>query len=86
MVRDLIDSDTKQWKRDLIFASFNIFEAQQIVNLPISLRLPHDKLIWHWENHGDYSVRTAYHLLCEKRFNQQPSPSCVTDKSPWKQI
>jgi len=32
----------------LVFEAFNNFEAQQITNISISMRLPADSSIWHW--------------------------------------
>lgn len=74
-VSDLIDEDTNSWKRDLIFNIFNPYEAQQILNIPISLRLPGDCLTWHWEKDGNYSVRSAYHSLCDTKDRNIPKPS-----------
>lgn len=54
-VYELIDPATKQWRRDVVFSNFSTFEAQQILNIPLSWRLPQDKLIWHWERDGNYS-------------------------------
>jgi ribonuclease HI len=63
LVCDLIDPDTKQWKRDLVSHLFHPHEALQILSMPISPRLPPDKLVWHFERDGDYSVRSAHHLV-----------------------
>ncbi|PNX75922.1 ribonuclease H [Trifolium pratense] len=46
LVSKLIDVDTKQWKRDLVTNSFNNYEANQILSIPISWRLAEDKRIW----------------------------------------
>jgi hypothetical protein len=37
-VSELIDEDTKQWDRELIFASFDRDVAQKIINIPLSMR------------------------------------------------
>lgn len=81
----LIDQDTKQWKRDLIFSIFNTFEARQITSIPLSFRLPEDTFIWDGEKDGKYSVRSAYHLLGEERRKELPASSTTNDK-PWKGI
>lgn len=62
-VEELIDRDLRQWRKDLIFSCFNPSEAMQIVSIPLSMRLPVDKIIWHKEKDGKYSVRSAYHVL-----------------------
>jgi hypothetical protein len=71
-VCSLIDTDLKMWKKYVIINTFNEYEAQQILNIPLSWRLPKDMLIWHWEKHGHYSVRSAYHVLKEEGNNGIP--------------
>jgi hypothetical protein len=56
LVSTLIDKDTKQWNRELVVQSFYPHEAKQILSIPISQRLPADKMIWHYERDGEYSV------------------------------
>lgn len=85
-VCELIDQDTKNWRRDLVFNVFNQFEAQQIINIPISLRLPEDKIIWHQERDGEYSVRSAYHLICEDKNGGTPESSNARNQKKWKAI
>lgn len=85
-VVELIDHATKQWRRDVVFGNFSTFEAQQIINIPLSCRLPHDKLIWHRERDGNYSVRSAYHLLCDNKIRGLPENSGMCNQSLWKEI
>lgn len=86
IVRDLIDLDTKKWKRDLIASWFNQFEASQITKIQLSFRLPDDRIIWHWEKDGIYSVKSAYHLLIEENMRQVPSSSSLLNSKLWKAI
>lgn len=83
---ELIDYDTKQWNRDLIFHSFNNYAAHQIIKIPLSMRQPEDKIIWHWEKDGIYSVRSAHHALCDENFSNQPESSSANNPVIWKQI
>jgi ribonuclease HI len=85
-VCSLIDTDLKMWKKDVIINTFNEYEAQQILNIPLSWRLPKDMLIWHWEKHGHYSVRSAYHVLKEEGNNGIPETSNTRGKELWKPI
>lgn len=87
VVAELIDSDLRLWKRDIIFSVFNEFEAKYIVSIPISFRLLEDKIIWHGEKDGLYSIRSAYHQVGEeKRRAQAGSLSSGSNRSMWKEI
>jgi hypothetical protein len=86
LVSELIDVDTRQWKRDLIFLYFDQSVAKRIISTPLSLRLPSDVLVWNWEKDGVYSVRSAYHLLCEEKTRLLPGPSCPSKSKVWKEI
>jgi hypothetical protein len=86
LVSNLIDPDTKQWDRGLIYSTFNHAEAKQILSIPISQRSPEDKLIWHWEKDGDYSVRSTYHLLKDQCNPNLAESSSSHLKQLWKEI
>ncbi|PNY16580.1 ribonuclease H, partial [Trifolium pratense] len=86
MVSDLINLETKMWDKNLVQNCFNSFEAEQILNIPLSWRLPADKLIWHWEKNGEFSVRSAYHMLSEIRNQNSPEASSSRDHLLWKAI
>ena len=85
-VSELIDDDTKQWKRELILSCFERDVAGQILSIPISMRLPPDKMVWNWEKDGEFSVRSAYHLLCDEKSRNQPGPSSPQRNKLWKEI
>lgn len=85
IVSDLIDLDTKKWKRGLIASCFNQFEASQITKIQLHFRLPDDRIIWHWEKDGIYSVKSAYHLLIEENARQVPSSSSLLNSKLGKQ-
>ncbi|XVF54369.1 hypothetical protein PTKIN_Ptkin05aG0176000 [Pterospermum kingtungense] len=62
-VCELMDEDTRNWRRDLVFDLFHGPEAEMICSILIS-KLGHpDRLVWHYEKNGCYSVRSAYKLL-----------------------
>jgi hypothetical protein len=86
LVLDLIDAESRQWNKELISACFDRSVAQQIYSIPLSFRLPPDKLIWHWEKNGEYSVRSAYHSLCDEKARMQPGPSNPQRSKLWKEI
>lgn len=61
-VADLIDSSTMSRKYDVIFSIFGEEIHEEIVRLPLSLRNPADMHSWSGKKHGNFTVRSAYHL------------------------
>ena len=59
-VAQLIDEDTGMWKVDQVREVFFPHEADAILGMPLSSRMPEDSLIWAWSKNGDFSVRSAY--------------------------
>ena len=45
MVSSLIDEDTRRWKTDLVQALFLPFEADTILQIPLSCSLPNNKIV-----------------------------------------
>ena len=46
----------------MIRSTFLPFEADAILKIPLSRRLPDDKLIWMGNNQGEFTIKSAYHL------------------------
>lgn len=85
-VADLIDADLKMWKRDLIFQAFDLEEANQIISIPLSRGSLSEKIIWHYEKNGEFSVRSACHLCMQVKDSKNPGPSYPPCKKLWKYI
>ena len=62
MVSALIDGETKRWKVDMVKSLFLPFEAETILNIPLSYNLPKDKIIW-WEIRKGNSLLRALIIL-----------------------
>uniref|UniRef100_A0A2N9GM00 RNase H type-1 domain-containing protein n=1 Tax=Fagus sylvatica TaxID=28930 RepID=A0A2N9GM00_FAGSY len=58
-------------------------DAQLITGMVLSARRVDDKLIWSREKRGTYSVRSAYRLLCENIYANEPGCS---NTGMWKQF
>ncbi|CAJ2638124.1 unnamed protein product [Trifolium pratense] len=86
LVSALIDPDTKQWNRQLVVQTFYPDEAKQILSIPISQRLPADKIIWHYERDGEYSVRSAHHLLKQHNSRDVAASSGQQMNNLWREI
>ncbi|XP_058760957.1 uncharacterized protein LOC131634317 [Vicia villosa] len=74
----LIDLDLGCWCNSLIQEVFVQEEARQVLAIPLSFRRPVDELIWNYEKSGNYSVKSAYHLLVHGKRSKGPGPSSVS--------
>ncbi|KAL6133592.1 hypothetical protein ACLB2K_065827 [Fragaria x ananassa] len=61
-VVDLIDPDSLEWMVDLLEELFFDDEVDMIKKIPLSVRNPPDRLVWHFDKHGSYTVKSGYHV------------------------
>ncbi|XP_058727076.1 uncharacterized protein LOC131598498 [Vicia villosa] len=61
-------------------------DVSHISSIPLSFHLPEDKLIWHHESNGEYSVRSAYHIQGGMRNTDRPGSSSLDYHGFWKQL
>ncbi|KAH1106865.1 hypothetical protein J1N35_010633 [Gossypium stocksii] len=62
-VVELIDSNERKWKRELINNTFPEVEAKKILSISLPKEPHADILTWSREPSGEYSIRSAYKLL-----------------------
>lgn len=62
-VVDLIDPIAGTWDRDMVEGHFWQVDCNRIFSVPIGAPSVDDHLIWHYEKHGRFSVRSCYHLI-----------------------
>ena len=79
MVSALIDHETRRWKVELIRVVFLPFEANMILNMPLSYNLPEDKLIWTDNRRGDFTIKSAYYIACSLVGDKEVSESSSSD-------
>jgi hypothetical protein len=85
VVGELIDHNRGAWKEDIIRENFLQEEADVILNIPLSPRLPPDRLIWKESKDGKFSVRNAYHLgLCINDLSKGQCSRGLEEKLIWK--
>jgi hypothetical protein len=65
MVHDLILPLSKSWNRGIITMIFYPFEAQQVLNIPITDINYQDELCWPKTTNGTYAVKSGYHAIKE---------------------
>lgn len=84
VVADLIN-DINQWKEDKIAQLYPKEISERIVKLPLPKTPQEDILIWRFDKHGTYSVKSGYQLAVQLKFPENPGCSDIS-KSQWKVI
>ena len=74
-VSSLIDCNSGTWKKEDINQLFLPHEADAIISIPLSLRMPIDWLVWSKTPSGNFSSRSAYRLLASNTLATNPSSS-----------
>ena len=80
-VSELIDGENK-WKEVLIQQNFMKEDAQQILNIPLPRTPKPDKLLWHFDKRGEYSVKSGYQVALNLKFPDHPNSS-ENKQIPW---
>lgn len=62
-VADLIDPTTETWNVGTIEKYFWGIDHARILAIPIGASTSKDQLVWHYEKHGKFSVRSCYLLI-----------------------
>lgn len=62
-IKYLIDVESLAWKSNQIQNLFMPNEARLILNIPLSFKLPPDRLIWSQMPIGVFTTSSAYKLL-----------------------
>lgn len=60
-VSQLIDQNSRDWEVQALKSVFDK-EIQNIRRIPLPLTHGHDKLVWRFERHGHYTVRSGYYI------------------------
>ena len=84
MVSALIDHDLRSWRAVLVKSIFLPFEADTILNIPISYNLPEDKLIWVGNRKGVFTVKSAYYVALNLVDYADKGESSFGD--PWERL
>ena len=63
-VSDLIDWRVNQRDRDKIYTTFNHFDAEVILRIPLSRRQVQDRVVWMHCSNGKYAVKSGYRVAC----------------------
>ena len=88
MVSSLIDEDIRCWKVDKVKRQFLPFEAETILNIPLSYNLPKDSIIWMRNKCGVFFVKSAYHVALPIVENSEVGECSTSDSRTrlWKKM
>ncbi|KAK8276867.1 hypothetical protein V6Z11_D10G228500 [Gossypium hirsutum] len=78
-VTDLLQLIGSAWDVDIIDGLMVPSDIIRTLQIPVSLFHTRDRLIWHYEKHGIYTVKSAYRLA----FNMFESTRYVVVDGPW---
>ena len=59
----LNDPHTAAWRIDMVQQLFSPNDATAILSIPLSYRLPMDRLVWAYTPRGVFTVRSAYKVV-----------------------
>lgn len=83
-VSHLIDPTTKAWDFSLIDSIFLPSDAQAIKAIPLFSLPQKDHMYWALKNHGCYSIKSRYQMLCKGDEASIPIPDAT--RQFWKGI
>ena len=86
-VCDIIDQDNGEWVKDVVVDLFTEDEALLILKIPLSVRSAEDRLIWHYDRNGIFSVKSGYHVARSfKNLASSSTSSGTNGNSLWKKL
>ena len=67
---------------------FILADVQSILNIPLSSRLPHDRLVWAYTPKGRFTIRSAYKLAVTEFLAESTTGSSNADthKTFWRRL
>ncbi|KAH9698869.1 putative reverse transcriptase/RNA-dependent DNA polymerase [Citrus sinensis] len=71
-VAELIDKENR-WKTEVIQHNFLKDDAEEILSIPLPRREMEDNVIWHYDKHGRYYVKSMYQVALKMKFSDLPS-------------
>ncbi|KAI5653880.1 hypothetical protein M9H77_31067 [Catharanthus roseus] len=81
-VSSLIDFEQGSWKYGLIQCHFKLYEANEILKVPLCDDWPRDEQIWAYNKSGPFSVLSAYRIILQAKTNltggKSSSTSCIS--------
>lgn len=83
---DLINVDTRTWKKELVVNTFPEVDAARIFHIPLAMEVHDDPIVWHGEPSEEFSAHSAYKLLQNFPCNPNAYALQTNYKNFYKQI
>ncbi|KAM2637964.1 hypothetical protein EV1_022393 [Malus domestica] len=77
-VEELIDTSIRVWRTNLFFS---LKEVSLILSLPLSFCAPKDRLVWHYDEWGLFSVNNGYWVAQQRLQYMDSSASSSSNDS-----
>ena len=85
LVKDLIDSTTRQWDREKIFDLFT--HKTRILQFPLTQLYSRDRPVWKENRSQKFSVKSAYQVAQRMReLDRVEHSGTVADRGVWRQL
>lgn len=81
---DFIDGDN-QWREDMVAHHFSSAAAERILRTPLPRNPRQNALIWQFDKHGNYTVKSGHQVAGRLKFPGLPSYSDIF-KTQWRVI
>ena len=84
----LIDTETQQWRINMVEILFLPHDITTILSIPLGHRLPDDSIIWVVMKHDNFSVKSAYPIALDILEGKHEGESSNGDptKPVWKKV
>ncbi|PRQ25708.1 putative ribonuclease H-like domain, reverse transcriptase zinc-binding domain-containing protein [Rosa chinensis] len=84
MVADLIDEGGREWVMELLEELFTSHEVDTIAAIPLSLRNSDDRLVWHYDRKGIYSVKSGYYIFHKAQTVRDCASGSMGEGGAWR--
>lgn len=62
-VSHVINNLSREWNKELLYETFLPIDVELILSIPLSEEPHNDRRIWHYTTSGEFTVKSAYHLI-----------------------
>lgn len=87
LVKDLINTDEPSWNNSILNTHFLSIDKDQIECIPLINLANDDEIIWHFNQDGNYTVRSGYQAIQNWKITtiSEPSNSNI-ETNLWKKL